>query len=387
MFRFFCCNYKNFEEYMEKYENFEFHNSKINSLFKGIFKEPNGNIAISVMNALLPHKEPIDKISFIDPTLISPSFEINKKMVAVNLHYKNGSDKRSYLIEMQIHNKFDIVFCAEFVIYRVYNKIIGENEKFVIDEKVRSVKFLYYNVNDNDFFYHRIIKKDDEITENINKKNDSKQDTNGLELLKNENINEKEIIIIELIKFRRKLDKDALKKLEAYSEEIENDKKEIKEKVNKENKTEEEINEIENKKKDVQKRERILKLHLWLAFLSKMDTANREDLNYDSDNEYGDNIENKNSSIEIRKEINLSLLKLFKKYDELEKALEIFKVPLDEENKKESITYISKADEFELINIELKKELKELQEKNEKRKLELEAMNKEFEPTKKEKKN
>jgi len=325
MFRFFCCNYKNFEEYMEKYENFEFHNSKINSLFKGIFKEPNGNIAISVMNALLPHKEPIDKISFIDPTLISPSFEINKKMVAVNLHYKNGSDKRSYLIEMQIHNKFDIVFCAEFVIYRVYNKIIGENEKFVIDEKVRSVKFLYYNVNDNDFFYHRIIKKDDEITENINKKNDSKQDTNGLELLKNENINEKEIIIIELIKFRRKLDKDALKKLEAYSEEIENDKKEIKEKVNKENKTEEEINEIENKKKDVQKRERILKLHLWLAFLSKMDTANREDLNYDSDNEYGDNIENKNSSIEIRKEINLSLLKLFKKYDELKKHLKFLK--------------------------------------------------------------
>jgi len=384
MFRSY--SYEYFEELTEKYENFEFHNSSLNFLFKSIFKVPNGDIAISIMNAFLAHEEPIDKISFINPMLISSPFEINKKMVAVDLYYRNGSDKRSYLIELQIHNKFDVVFYTKFVIYRAYNKIIGENEKFVIDEKVRSVKFLYYDVYDNDLFYHRLIKKNDEITKNINgiiindnentknfnKKNDSKQDTNGLELLKNKNINENEVIIIELKKFRRKLDKEALKKLEVYSEEIENDNKEIKEKEDKENKTEEEINEIENIKKDVQKRERILKLHLWLAFLSKMDTVNIEDLNYLLDDKYFDEIEKKNnfiSCIEIRNEINLGLFKLFRKYDELEKALEIFEVP---------ITYVSQAGEFELNNIELIKELKMFK-KNATYKLELEAIDKKLE--------
>jgi hypothetical protein len=364
------------------------------------------------VNAILPREILINEISFIDPTSISIPVALNKRVVVVDLNYRNKIEKRSYLIEMNIHKKYDMILRAEFNIFRIFNETIEKGKKYVINEKVSSINFIFYNMFANDLFYHRIIPKEDKDVDNINgiikienkdiknvnKKINSKQNnTNDLNLLGKKNSHKKEVIVIELIKLRKRLNKNGIKNLEKFSEEIEKDRKNIEEKEKKTNKTKEEIDDIENGKKDVQKRERILQLYLWLAFLSETnmiyeiidqnnDQEKKNEEKYEKKyDEYGNDNKNK-KCITIRNELNLELYKLFKKYNEIMEAIEICRAPLDDAKKEQFIEYISKVDEFHYMNQQLKRELEEKNKKNKRQRKELEEIDKQLEESEKENK-
>ena len=404
---------KNMEKKLnEKYNEFELYEPRIDVIFDVIFRDSNSNVAKSLVNAILPREILINEISFIDPTSISIPVALNKRVVEVDLHYRNIIEKRSYLIEMNIHKKYDMILRAEFNIFRIFNETIEKGKKYVINEKVSSINFIFYNMFANDLFYHRIIPKEDKDVDNINgiikienkdiknvnKKINSKQNnTNGLNILSKKNSHKKEVIVIELIKLRKRLNKNGIKNLEKFSEEIEKDRKNIEEKEKKTNKTKEEIDDIENGKKDVQKRERILQLYLWLAFLSETnmiyeiidqnnDQEKKNEEKYEKKyDEYGNDNKNK-KCITIRNELNLELYKLFKKYDEIMEAIEICRAPLDDAKKEQFIEYISKVDEFHYMNQQLKRELEEKNKKNKRQRKELEEIDKQLEESEKENK-
>jgi len=404
---------KNMEKKLnEKYNEFELYEPRIDVIFDVIFRDSNSNVAKSLVNAILPREILINEISFIDPTSISIPVALNKRVVVVDLNYRNKIEKRSYLIEMNIHKKYDMILRAEFNIFRIFNETIEKGKKYVINEKVSSINFIFYNMFANDLFYHRIIPKEDKDVDNINgiikienkdiknvnKKINSKQNnTNDLNLLGKKNSHKKEVIVIELIKLRKRLNKNGIKNLEKFSEEIEKDRKNIEEKEKKTNKTKEEIDDIENGKKDVQKRERILQLYLWLAFLSETnmiyeiidqnnDQEKKNEEKYEKKyDEYGNDNKNK-KCITIRNELNLELYKLFKKYNEIMEAIEICRAPINDTMKEQFIEYISKADEFYYINKHLKQELEEIDKELEEKNKENKRQRKELEEIEKENK-
>ncbi len=379
----------NMEELIDELNNLNLYDPKIDVIFKSIFGRSNEDLAKSLINSILVHEDEIEKLSFNSENLLVHPLDKNKKVVIVDLHLRNESGKRSYLIEMQIHEKYDMILRAEFSIYRLINEIIESGSKFIIDEKICSINFIYYYMFTDNKFYHRLIRlegKDSEkinetieynnkSTLKVNEKNDNiLNETNDLQL-KNKNYHKNEIIIIELRKFRKMLDKNAIEKLVAYSDEVEKMKKNIKEKEENSRKTEEEIKEIEIIKNIAEKKERKLKLHLWLAFLSKINTVYEDNPNSNSTNvivnEYGREIKTKKKIVRIRNEITLELYKLFKKYDEIMKAIKICQAPLDENKKSKFIEYVTRAEEFAMINKILKEKLQKKDLENKRQREEL----------------
>jgi len=376
------------KDLVEEFDNLNIYDPKIDVIFKSIFGKPNEVIAKSLINSVLVHEDEIETLTFNDTEFFSKPVDRNRKTVIVDLYLKNDTKQRSYLIEMQIHEKYDMLLRAEFSIYRLVDHLMEPGSIFRIEEKIYSINFIYYNMFITSKFYHRLNtlenndpEKVNETIENTKKikpkdkvENNSEQnETNGLQLKKN-NYHEKEIIVIELRKFRRLLNKNTIGKLVEYSNEIEEMKKSIEEmKKNiedKEKNTEitEDKKEIEKMKNIVNKKERKLKLYLWLAFLSKVNTV----YNPNPDWKHVTETKVKNKIIKIRNEISFELYNLFKKYDEIMKAIEICKAPLGDEKKKEFIEYISKAEEFFYKNKQLVSENKQLVSENKRQKIELE---------------
>jgi len=147
---------------------------------------------------------------------------------------------------------------------------------------------------------------------------------------------------------------------------LDNIKKKIEEIEEKENKSKY-INFITEGKMILKKFERILKLRLWLAFLlnpvyEKNPNSNPTDEQVDDYDSNGKNEKNpnKNPTDEKVDEFTVVLYRLFNKYNEIMKAIEICKAPL-EEAKNEHIEYISKADEFFYIYKFYKEENKRME--------------------------
>lgn len=130
-------------------------------------------------------------------------------------------------------------------------------------------------------------------------------------------------------------------------------------------------------KKNVENYEKTLKLQLWLAFLAKINMVYEKNPGYSSANKEFDNnaneIKNKEYIMKGRKEFTIELYRLFKKYNEFMKALEICKVPLgdikkNELMKPEDVEHTEKKQGKE--NKRQNDEMEEMDSENKKQKLE-----------------
>ncbi|ORX82323.1 hypothetical protein BCR32DRAFT_292716 [Anaeromyces robustus] len=125
------------------------YNPKIDSLFKQIFGySDNEDIAISLINAVLPDEEIINKIDFFD-TRINDVYDPNRKRgLCINVYAKY--DEMNYTIIIQINEAKDALERSGLITSRVFNRTI-------LKEKIYYINFLYNNHFPGDNYYHHLF--------------------------------------------------------------------------------------------------------------------------------------------------------------------------------------------------------------------------------------
>lgn len=206
---------------IDEFNNLDLYDPKRDVIFKTIFRSPNEEIARSLLNAVLPHEKNIKEISFKKNKVEYALFNKNERNIVNTLQLLNENDKIHYLLNMYVHEEKNFLFNVE---YGVFNEMMRNNIALAKSKKIYSINFIYFDIFDNEKFYHRLISGECEGTKNINKflMDSSKNETGGLELPERQSYHSrKEIIIIELKKFKKRLNQEAIKNLEALSDKIE----------------------------------------------------------------------------------------------------------------------------------------------------------------------
>jgi len=91
---------------------------------------------------------------------------------------KNQSNKQIYLIEMKVYENNDKVSCVDFNIFKSLCSTIINDTEFEMDENINSISFLFYDMFDNNKYYHRLIIREGKDIENANKNNENVDDKN-----------------------------------------------------------------------------------------------------------------------------------------------------------------------------------------------------------------
>jgi len=105
---------------------------------------------------------------------------LGKKIQPYSMIYilKNQSNKQIYLIEMKVYENNDKVSCVDFNIFKSLCSTIINDTEFEMDENINSISFLFYDMFDNNKYYHRLIIREGKDIENANKNNENVDDKN-----------------------------------------------------------------------------------------------------------------------------------------------------------------------------------------------------------------
>jgi len=289
-------------DFIEDFKNLHIYDPKMDSLFKIVFGNKDKDrkeISKSLIEAVLPNEVKISDLNYENLEILPQIYKDDIRKITVDIYAIDEKNKEHYVIEMQIHEKKDIMGRSELSTSRILEHIYKPKDDIVEKERIYAINFIYFDMFPNDEnYYHHFYLQD---------KNNSKNSSHF-----------KDIIIIELKKFKEKYN---LKKLQ---------------------------DEISQNNNAI---DREIRRKLWFTFFSSINVVYHKPSNQNDNYWEFKKIQKKDKTIKnvyIKHEINEELYKLLIKENPIKMAIDCC-IKLSEEEKKE----FSKDVELELLEEEL----------------------------------